>query len=116
MSLHNAQQINKTCETLNGLATIAIAKKLKGNEIARMFYNANVALDKRSLPSLGRAFDLILNTTKYKDACAIDYSVKKTQTGSLFGAVKPSSKADNTRQYGIVHTYEKYHKTKFFKD
>jgi hypothetical protein len=113
MLLHNAEQINKGCETLNGLATIAIQKKLRGPEVARMFYNANVGLDKRVLPALGRAFDLILKTKNYAEACSIDYSVKKTMTGSLFTSTKPAPKEDLARQYQIIKRYGKYHKKDF---
>jgi len=114
MLLHNAEQINKGCETLNGLASIAIAKKLKGTEIARFFYKAGVGFDKRVLPAMGRAFDLILQTKKYEQACAIDNSVKKTAMGTLFDTVKTVPKEDLSRQYWIIKRYGKYHKTDFF--
>lgn len=114
MLLHNAEQINKGCETLNGLAKVVLARKLEGSEAARFFYKAGVGIDKRMIQPLGRAFDMILNTKKYSEACAIDYSVKKVQMGSLFGS-KPVTKADNSRFEGIIRRYEKYHKQKFLK-
>jgi hypothetical protein len=115
ISLHNAEQINKTCQTLNGLSKIALAKKLKGPDVARMFFFANVGIEKQNVPALGRAFSLLLNIKDYKAACSIDYSVKLTQTGSLFDQ-KSTPKEDYSRFVKIIKRYEKYHKTRFFEN
>ena len=108
MSMHNAHQLLKKAELINGLAKIALAKKLKGNAIAHMFYLAKVGIDRQILPTLGFAFDLILNTTSYAQTKDLNYSLAPSSPGSLFKR-KVLSEEDLTRQVKIIKTYEKYH-------
>lgn len=114
LSIHNAYRISHICNTVNGMMRHALESKLSAKGIVRMLLAANIGLDKKHAMSMQKAIDLILNTTKYSEACKIDISFSATVTGSLFKPKAPKPE-DLTRQIKIIRTYEKYHGKKFLK-
>ena len=114
MSIHNAYRISHICETVNGMMRHAIESKMKPSQIMRMIMAAKIGLGTRYSASMLAAVDLILNTTKYEDACKINVSYTTPIIGSLFRPA-PEKAEDLTRQIKIIKTYEKYHNKRFLK-
>ena len=112
LSIHNAFRISHICNTVNGMMRHALDSKLDAKGIVRMILAANIGLDKKYAVSMQKAIHLILNTTKYSDACKLDVSFSAPVTCTLFKP-PPEKPEDLTRQLKIIKTYEKYHGKKF---